>query len=165
MLAAQYPLENGIVRNWEDIEHVWDYTFNEKLVRRASPPAPARLLTRARFVVSCVVVQRIDPSQCKLLLTEPPMNPKANREKLVQIMFEKYGFQAVYVAIQAVLTLYAQGNCCCNLLRFARPTHALDETAYAHRSLDWCRRRQWRWRDAHCACLYVQFVRSLQSLD
>jgi len=62
---------------------VWDYTFNEKL--------------------------RIDPSQCKLLLTEPPMNPKANREKLVQIMFEKYGYQAVYVAIQAVLTLYAQG--------------------------------------------------------
>jgi hypothetical protein len=55
------------------------------------------------------VWQRIDPSQCKLLLTEPPMNPKANREKLVQIMFEKYGFQAVYVAIQAVLTLYAQG--------------------------------------------------------
>ena len=29
---VQYPLENGIVRNWEDIEHVWDYTFNEKLV-------------------------------------------------------------------------------------------------------------------------------------
>jgi len=83
MLQITYPLENGIVRNWEDIEHVWDYTFNEKL--------------------------RIDPSQCKLLLTEPPMNPKANREKLVQIMFEKYGYQAVYVAIQAVLTLYAQG--------------------------------------------------------
>jgi actin-related protein 2 len=38
------------------------------------------------------------------------MNPKANREKLVQIMFEKYGYQAVYVAIQAVLTLYAQGS-------------------------------------------------------
>jgi len=83
MLQITYPLENGIVRNWEDIEHVWDYTFNEKL--------------------------RIDPSQCKLLLTEPPMNPKANREKLVQIMFEKYGFMSVYVAIQAVLTLYAQG--------------------------------------------------------
>jgi len=42
-------------------------------------------------------------------LTEPPMNPKENREKMVQTMFETYGFQGVYIAIQAVLTLYAQG--------------------------------------------------------
>mmetsp|Transcript_2904 Transcript_2904/g.4655 ORF Transcript_2904/g.4655 Transcript_2904/m.4655 type:complete len:390 (+) Transcript_2904:72-1241(+) len=83
MLQITYPLENGIVRNWDDVEHVWDYTFNEKL--------------------------RIDPSQCKIMLTEPPMNPRKNRERLVQIMFEKYGYQACYVAIQAVLTLYAQG--------------------------------------------------------
>lgn len=83
MLQITYPLENGIVRNWDDVEHVWDYTFNEKL--------------------------RIDPSQCKILLTEPPMNPKKNRERLCQVMFEKYGYQAAYVAIQAVLTLYAQG--------------------------------------------------------
>ena len=27
-----------------------------------------------------------------------------------QVMFEKYQFQGVYVAIQAVLTLYAQGK-------------------------------------------------------
>lgn len=83
MLQITYPLENGIVRNWEDIEYVWDYTFHEKL--------------------------KINTNECKILLTEPPMNPKQNRERLVQVMFEKYGFQAVYVAIQAVLTLYAQG--------------------------------------------------------
>jgi actin-related protein 2 len=28
---------------------------------------------------------------------------------MVQVMFEKYGFKAAYIAIQAVLTLYAQG--------------------------------------------------------
>jgi len=43
------------------------------------------------------------------MLTEPPMNPMQNREKMVQVMFEEYGFQACYIAIQAVLTLYAQG--------------------------------------------------------
>ncbi|KAI0295373.1 Actin/actin-like protein [Multifurca ochricompacta] len=43
------------------------------------------------------------------LVTEPPMNPRANRQKMCQVMFEEYGFQGVYVAIQAVLTLYAQG--------------------------------------------------------
>ena len=31
MLEVTYPMENGIVRNWEDMIHVWDYTFQEKL--------------------------------------------------------------------------------------------------------------------------------------
>lgn len=82
-LQITYPLENGIVRNWNDIFYVWDYTFNEKL--------------------------KIKPEESKILLTEPPMNPKQNREKMVQAMFEKYNFQSVYIAIQAVLVLYAQG--------------------------------------------------------
>lgn len=36
------------------------------------------------------------------------MNPIKNREKMIEFMFEKYGFAGTYVAIQAVLTLYAQ---------------------------------------------------------
>jgi len=83
MLELKYPMENGIIVNWEDMFHLWDYTFYEKL--------------------------KIDPKQCKVLLTEPAQNPKNNRIKMVQTMFERYGFQAVYVAIQAVLTLYGQG--------------------------------------------------------
>jgi actin-related protein len=43
---------------------------------------------------------KVDPKDCKILLTEPPMNPLANREKMVQVMFEKYGFKAAYIAIQ-----------------------------------------------------------------
>lgn len=46
----------------------------------------------------------------KILLTEPPMNPTKNREKITEVMFEKYQFHGIYVAIQAVLTLYAQGE-------------------------------------------------------
>src|SRR6266436_2796903 len=84
-LQITQPMEHGIVRNWEDMKHLWDYTFSEKL--------------------------RIDPVGRKVLLTEPPMNPKANRQRMCQVMFEEYGFQGVYVAIQAVLTLYAQGEC------------------------------------------------------
>jgi actin-related protein len=82
-LQVTQPMEHGIVRNWEDMKHLWDYTFYEKL--------------------------RVDPAGRKVLLTEPPMNPKANRQRMCQVMFEEYGFQGVYVAIQAVLTLYAQG--------------------------------------------------------
>lgn len=83
MLEVNYPMENGIVRNWEDMRHIWDYTFNEKM--------------------------KIDPKASKVLLTEPPMNPMKNRERMIEEMFETYNFKGVYIAIQAVLTLYAQG--------------------------------------------------------
>lgn len=84
LLELSYPMENGMVRNWDEMINIWDYTFG-----------PNKL--------------NIDPSECKILLTEPPMNPIRNREKLIEVMFEKYGFAGCYVSIQAVLTLYAQG--------------------------------------------------------
>lgn len=83
-LQLSQPMEHGIVKNWEDMKHLWDYTFNDKL--------------------------KVDPAGRKVLLTEPPMNPKVNRQKMCQVMFEEYGFEGVYVAVQAVLTLYAQGS-------------------------------------------------------
>ncbi|XP_035703874.1 actin-related protein 2 isoform X3 [Folsomia candida] len=84
MLEVNYPMENGIVRNWEDMLHLWDYTFGPEKMN-------------------------IDPTECKIMLTEPPMNPTKNREKMIEVMFERYQFAGAYIAIQAVLTLYAQG--------------------------------------------------------
>ena len=84
-LEMSYPMENGIVRNWEDMYHLWDYTFKERLGLK-------------------------DYKDHKILLTEPAMNPKKNREKMLEVMFEHYGFNGAYIAIQAVLTLYAQGK-------------------------------------------------------
>lgn len=83
-LRLSHPMDNGIIKNWEDMVHLWDYTFKKKLGIE-------------------------DLSDHSILLTEPVMNPDSNREKMVEIMFEKFGFNAVYVAIQAILTLYAQG--------------------------------------------------------
>jgi len=83
MLQITYPIDNGIIRNWEDMQYVWDYTFQEKL--------------------------KVNPRESKIMLTEAPMNPTQNRKKMIEVMFEKYGFKSCYIAIQAVLTLYAQG--------------------------------------------------------
>jgi len=52
---------------------------------------------------------KIDPKEHKILLTEPPMNPKDNQKKILEHMFEKYQFESAKVSIQAMLVLYAQG--------------------------------------------------------
>jgi len=84
VLALHYPVEHGVVTNWDYMTKIWNYTYYNEL--------------------------RVDPTEQPAHLTEAPKNPRNNREQMMQIFFEEFSVPSFYVSIQAVLSLYASGK-------------------------------------------------------
>lgn len=84
-LKITYPIENGIVENWGDMEKIWKFLYTKDHLNVVSEEHP-------------------------VLLTEAPLNPLSNREKAAEIFFEGLNVPALFCSLQAVLSLYASGR-------------------------------------------------------
>lgn len=85
LLSIRYPMEHGIVTDWNDMEQIWTYIYSKDQLSTFSEEHP-------------------------VLLTEAPLNPRKNREKAAEIFFETFNVPAWFVSMQAVLSLYATGR-------------------------------------------------------
>ncbi|XP_064602984.1 alpha-centractin [Liolophura sinensis] len=85
LLTIRYPMEHGIVRDWNDMERIWQYIYSKDQLHTFAEEHP-------------------------VLLTEAPLNPRRNREKAAEIFFETFNVPALFISMQAVLSLYATGR-------------------------------------------------------
>ncbi|CAH4034346.1 alpha-centractin [Pieris brassicae] len=85
LLSIKYPMEHGIVTDWNDMERVWNYIYSKDQLSTFSEDHP-------------------------VLLTEAPLNPRRNREKAAEVLFETFNVPALFLSMQAVLSLYATGR-------------------------------------------------------
>lgn len=85
LLSIRYPMEHGIVTDWNDMERIWQYIYSKEQLQTFSEEHP-------------------------VLLTEAPINPLRNRERSAEIFFETFNVPALFVSMQAVLSLYATGR-------------------------------------------------------
>ncbi|CAJ0944841.1 unnamed protein product [Ranitomeya imitator] len=84
ILALTYPIEHGIVKSWPDMEKIWKHVYDCEL--------------------------RMQSNEHPVLLSEAPFNPSSNREMMAEVMFESFNVPAMYMALQAALSLYASGH-------------------------------------------------------
>ncbi len=84
VLKLVYPVEHGQVQDWDAMERIWHYTFYNDL--------------------------RVNPNEHPILLTEPPLNKNQNKEKMAELMFDTFNVPAMYISMQAILSLYASGR-------------------------------------------------------
>ena len=84
VLILSHPIKRVMVKNWDYIEKIWDYTFKYEL--------------------------KADPEDYDILITHPLKNLKENVEKTAQIMFETFNVKALNLSHPTLLSLYASGK-------------------------------------------------------
>ncbi|RXW13629.1 hypothetical protein EST38_g12227 [Candolleomyces aberdarensis] len=84
IMGLKYPIDAGVITNFDNIEELWKYAFMHEL-----------------YVL---------PERQSVLLTDSPTNEKSNRETMAQVAFESLNINALNISSQAALALYAAGR-------------------------------------------------------
>ena len=82
--SINYPIERGLIKDWNEIEELWTNIFNSQL--------------------------KVNPEDYAVLLTETALNPIENREKTIEIMFEKMNVSKLFLTLESVLSLIGSGH-------------------------------------------------------
>lgn len=83
LLRIRYPISHGCVQNWNDMEEIWNQVISDLNGKSEEHP---------------------------LSITEEPLNPRVNRSKMCEILFETFNFPALHIAMAPVLALYSTGR-------------------------------------------------------
>jgi actin-related protein 2 len=89
VLDLKYPVEAGVIKNWDDMKELWNFGF-EQLGAKTE--------------------------ECKILLTEQVLNATKNRQKMVELAFEEYRFTDLQIQIQALLSMFSEGRLTASVL-------------------------------------------------
>ncbi|XP_066928447.1 uncharacterized protein [Clytia hemisphaerica] len=84
ILKLRYPMQNGVIDDWDAMIDVWTYSIEEQL--------------------------EINCSDHPILITENVLSPKHHRERMMEIMMETFEIPAYYSTQQGVMTLYSAGR-------------------------------------------------------
>lgn len=84
LLTIKNPIDGGVIINWDDMEMVWHHSFFNML--------------------------SLEPQEHAIILSEPPHNPRANKEKMRQIMFETFNTPSLLIESTAMLSFYTSGR-------------------------------------------------------
>lgn len=79
-----YPIDHGVVQNFDHIEKLLDHIFTKELYVR--------------------------PEDHPVLITQPPKNPQRDKEKFAELLFDKFNVPALYEEVHSVLTFYSSGR-------------------------------------------------------
>lgn len=77
-------MKDGMIDDWDMFERLTEYTYKQRLHALAE--------------------------HHPILMTECPWNTRLKREKLLELMFEKFNVPAMYICKNAVLAAYANGR-------------------------------------------------------
>jgi len=83
ILTLKYPIEHGVVTNFDDWSKLVSHSFYNEL--------------------------RVSPEEHPVLLIEKPGTPSSIRERMCQVLFEEFNVPTLYLASSVEMSLFSYG--------------------------------------------------------